>query len=102
MSAAAIEIREEQIADFCRRNGIQKLSLFGSVLTSHFSPASDVDVLVEFEPGLRVGYLRMAALERELSALFDGRKIDLRTPAELSKYFRAEVMQSAAVQYAAR
>ncbi len=102
MSTAAIEIREEQIADFCRRNGIQKLSLFGSVLTSNFSSASDVDVLVEFESGRRVGYLGMAAMERELSALFDGRKIDLRTPAELSKYFRAEVMQSAAVQYAAR
>lgn len=102
MSAAAIEIREEQIADFCRRNSIQKLSLFGSVLTPRFSPASDVDVLVEFQPGVRVGYLRMAALERELSAIIDGRKIDLRTPAELSKYFRDEVLRSAAVQYAAR
>ncbi len=102
MNAASIEIREEQIADFCRRNGIQKLSLFGSVLTPRFSPASDVDVLVEFQPGVRVGYLRMAALERELSAIFDGRKVDLRTPAELSKYFRDEVLRSAAVQYAAR
>jgi len=101
MSAAAIEIRQEQIADFCRRNGIQKLALFGSVLTPRFSPASDV-VLVEFQPGVRVGYLRMAALERELSAIVDGRKIDLRTPAELSKYFRDEVLCSAAVQYAAR
>lgn len=102
MNAACIEIREEQIADFCRRNGVQKLSLFGSVLTPRFSPASDVDVLVEFQPGVRVGYLRMAALERELSAIIDGRKIDLRTPAELSKYFRDEVLRSAAVQYAAR
>jgi predicted nucleotidyltransferase len=101
MSAVAIEIRKDQIADFCRRNGIQKLSLFGSVLTSRFLPVSDVDVLVEFEPGHRVGYLGMAALERELSALFDGRKIDLRTPLELSKYFRDEVLRSAAVQYAA-
>jgi predicted nucleotidyltransferase len=57
---------------------------------------------VEFEPGERVGYLRMAVLERELSAVFDGGKIDLRTPAELSKYFRAEVLRSAAVQCAAR
>ena len=96
MSAPAIEIGEDQIADFCRRNGIQKLSLFGSVLAPRFSPASDIDVLVEFDPGQRVGYLRMAALERELSPLFDGRKIDLRTPAELSRYFRAEVLRSAA------
>jgi len=101
MSTASIEIRKEQIADFCRRNGIHKLSLFGSVLTPRFSPVSDVDVLVEFQPGVRVGYLRMAALERELSAIIDGRKIDLRTPAELSKYFRDEILRSAAVQYAA-
>lgn len=102
MNAACIEIREQQIADFCRRNGIQKLSLFGSVLTPRFSPNSDIDVLVEFVPGVRVGYLRMAALERELSAIFDGRKVDLRTPAELSRYFRDDVLRSAAVQYAAR
>jgi predicted nucleotidyltransferase len=100
MPAALINVRKQELAEFCRRNGIRKLALFGSVLTPNFTDASDIDVLVEFEPTARVGYLRMAALEQELSDLFDGRKIDLRTPAELSRYFRDEVMRTAAVQYA--
>jgi hypothetical protein len=71
-------------------------------VTDRFSDRSDVDVLVEFQAGLRVGYLKMARMERELSPLFGGRKVDLRTPKELSPYFRDEVVNSAAVQYAAR
>ncbi|HUJ21359.1 MAG TPA: nucleotidyltransferase domain-containing protein [Bryobacteraceae bacterium] len=98
---ADINIPRTGLADFCHRNGIRKLALFGSVLTGRFSDSSDIDVLVEFQPSERVGYLRMAALERELSGLFGGRKVDLRTPAELSHYFREEVMRTAAVQYAA-
>lgn len=100
MTVASIEVREEELAAFCRRNGIRKLALFGSVLTERFSDSSDINVLVEFEPGERVGYLRMAAMERELSMLFGGRKVDLRTPSELSAYFRDEVVRTAAVQYA--
>jgi predicted nucleotidyltransferase len=96
-----INVQKEELADFCRRNGILKLALFGSALTDRFSDASDIDVLVEFAPDEPVGYLRMAAMERELSRLFGGRKIDLRTPAELSKYFRDDVIRSASVQYAA-
>jgi predicted nucleotidyltransferase len=68
------------------------------VLTDRFSDSSDVDILVEFEPALRVGYFKMAALERELTSLF-GRKVDLRTPDELSRYFRDDVVRSARVQY---
>ena len=102
MSAALINVRKPEVAEFCRRNGIRKLALFGSVLTPHFTEASDIDVLIEFEPAERVGYLRMAALEQELSDLFGGRKIDLRTPAELSRYFREDVVRTAAVQYAAQ
>jgi predicted nucleotidyltransferase len=102
MPAALIDVRQQELAEFCRRNGIKKLALFGSVLTPNFTETSDIDVLVEFEPAARVGYLRMAALEQELSDLFDGRKIDLRTPDELSRYFRDEVMRTAAVQYAAQ
>jgi predicted nucleotidyltransferase len=98
MPAALINVRQQELAEFCRRNGIRKLALFGSVLTPHFTDASDIDVLVEFEPTARVGYLRMAALEQELSDLFGGRKIDLRTPAELSRYFRDDVMRTAAAQ----
>jgi len=99
MPGALIDVGQQELAEFCRRNGIRKLALFGSVLTPNFTETSDIDVLVEFEPAARVGYLRMAALEQELSELFGGRKIDLRTPAELSRYFREEVMR-AAIQYA--
>lgn len=99
MIAPPLSVPKDKLAEFCSRNAIRKLSLFGSVLTTEFSAASDVDVLVEFEPGARVGYLRMAAMERELSGLFEGRKVDLRTPSELSRYFRDEVVRTAAPQY---
>lgn len=96
-----IAIPEEDLARFCRGHHIRKLSVFGSVLREDFAPASDIDILVEFEPGHRVGFVRMARIERELSELL-GRKVDLRTPAELSRYFRAEVLREAQVQYAQR
>src|SRR3989337_1617916 len=89
---------KDKIAELCRSYHIRKLALFGSVLREDFGPDSDVDVLVEFEPGRTVGLLRMAGLELELSEIL-GRKVDLRTPPELSRYFRDEVMQSSEVQY---
>jgi predicted nucleotidyltransferase len=101
MTVGHIDVAQDRVADFCRRNGVRKLAIFGSVLTDRFSDASDVDVLVEFEPSARVGYLRMAAMERELSTMFGGRKVDLRTPKELSPYFRDEVIRTAVIQYAA-
>lgn len=97
---ARIAIDREKIADFCRRHHIRRLALFGSVLRDDFRPDSDVDVLVEFEPGATVGFLRLAAMELELSGIL-GRKGDLRTPAELSRYFRDEVLKEAEVQYVA-
>jgi predicted nucleotidyltransferase len=97
----AVEVNRQELIEFCRRNSVRRLALFGSVLTERFSEFSDVDVLVEFQMGTRVGYLRMAAMERELSRVFGGRKVDLRTPAELSRYFRDEVLRAAAVQYTA-
>ncbi len=97
---ARIAIDREKIADFCRRHHIRKLSLFGSVLRDDFRPDSDVDVLVEFEPGHVPGLIRLAGMERELSELI-GRKADLRTPEDLSRYFRQQVVDSAEVQYAA-
>jgi uncharacterized protein len=96
---ARIEIPMEEIAAFSRRNRIRKLALFGSVLRDDFTPDSDVDVLVEFEPGTRVG-LRFFALEQELSELL-GRKVDLNTPGFLSKYFRDQVIAEAEVAYVA-
>ena len=101
MTTGQIEVDQKELFEFCERNSIRRLSLFGSVLTEQFSESSDVDVLVEFQPDAHVGYLRMAAMERELSRIFAGRKVDLRTPAELSRYFRDEVLLTAAVQYAA-
>ena len=96
---ARLAVNKELIADFCRRHGIRKLSLFGSVLREDFGSHSDVDVLVEFQEGRRVGYLALAAMEREMSGLL-GRKADLRTPAELSRYFRQKVLGGSEVQYA--
>ena len=92
-----IEIPEEKIAALSRRHHIHKLALFGSVLRDDFTPESDVDVLVEFEPGTRVG-LRFFALEQELSELL-GRKVDLNTPGFLSKYFRDRVIAEAEPLY---
>ena len=94
-----IEVQGEEIAAFCRRNRIRRLAFFGSVLRDDFTPESDVDVLVEFEPGTRVG-LRFFALEQELSELL-GRKVDLNTPGFLSKYFRDSVMAEAEPLYVA-
>jgi len=100
MSNPNLSIPQDKIADFCRRHHIRKLSLFGSALRDDFGPDSDVDVLVEFEPGYRIGLIRLAGVEIELSQLL-GQKVDLRTPAELSRYFRQEVVRSAEVLYAA-
>ncbi|HUH66070.1 MAG TPA: nucleotidyltransferase family protein [Syntrophales bacterium] len=96
-----IEIPREELEAFCKRHHIHKLSLFGSVLREDFGPESDVDVLVEFEPSQTVGLLRLAGMEIELSGILK-RKVDLRTPAELSRYFRQQVLDSAEVQYAQR
>ncbi|MEK7679999.1 MAG: nucleotidyltransferase family protein [Deltaproteobacteria bacterium] len=100
MGKAHIDIPKEKIAAFCRRNHIRKLSLFGSVLREDFTPESDVDVLVEFEEGHVPGLITLSGMEIELSNII-GRKADLRTDEDLSKYFRKEVVESAEVQYAA-
>ena len=86
------------IAQFCERYHIQKLSFFGSVLRDDFSPQSDIDILVEFSPQHIPGLIRLSAMEQELSSIFL-RQVDLRTPEDLSPYFRQEVLDSAVVQY---
>ena len=93
-----ISFPSETIAEFCRRHHIRRLALFGSVLREDFTDRSDVDVLVEFEPGHRVGLIRLAGIEEELSQLV-GRKVDLNTPGFLSPYFRDRVLAEAEVQY---
>lgn len=97
-----IEIAKDRIADFCRRNHIRELAFFGSVLRDDFRTESDIDVLVEFEQGHVPGFIRLAEMELELSDLLGGRTVDLRTPEDLSRYFRAEVMATAEVQYVQR
>jgi predicted nucleotidyltransferase len=85
---------------FCRKHRIRQLSLFGSVLKGTAGPDSDIDLLVEFEPNGKPGLLQLAAMEDELSTLAGGRRVDLRTKEDLSKYFRDEVVRTAEVQYA--
>jgi len=97
---AQIELNKERIAAFCRERHIRSLAVFGSALRPEFRPDSDIDLLVEFEPGHTPGLFGIARMERELSALLGGRKVDLRTPEDLSRYFRQQVLEEAEVQYA--
>lgn len=95
-----ISIDHERVSEFCRRSHIRRLSFFGAVLRDDFGAESDVDVLVEFEPEATVGYFSMARMEQELGELF-GRRVDLRTPKELSRYFRDQVLEDAQEEYVA-
>lgn len=97
---APIALPKDQLAFFCRERHICRLAVFGSALRPDFRPSSDLDFLVEFEPGHVPGLFGIARMERELSALLGGRKVDLRTPEDLSRYFRGQVQQEAVVQYA--
>jgi predicted nucleotidyltransferase len=93
-----IPVPSERVREFCLRHHVRRLAFFGSALREDFRPDSDVDVLVELEPGSSLGYLGLAAMERELAQIL-GQRVDLRTPAELSRYFRDEVLAEAEVQY---
>ena len=97
-----LPITKEELARFCRKHHIRWLALFGSALKGTARPDSDLDLLVEFEPGCEPGLLGLAALEEELSVLLGGRQVDLRTPRELSRYCRDEILRTAEVQYGGR
>jgi len=94
-----IRIDEEELAALCRRNHVEKLSFFGSFTRDDFGPDSDIDVLVEFIPGARVGLFELCAMEEQLSELCGGRTVQISTPRSLSKYFRSRVLEEAQVQY---
>jgi len=94
-----IPIDRERIAAFCRRHHIRKLALFGSVLRDDFGPDSDVDVLVEFEPGQMIGF-RIFDIEDELSRLLGGHRVDLVPEKFLNRRIRDRILASAEVQYA--
>lgn len=98
MVAPAIQIPTAEIRRFCRSNHIRKLSLFGSVLRPDFRDVSDIDVLVEFSPGLVPG-LKLIDMQDELSALLGGRAVDLVTAKFLNRRIRDSVLQAAMVVY---
>ena len=95
-----VSIPEDALAEFCRERGIRRLSVFGSALREDFGPESDIDVLVEFEPERVPGLFGLSSMELELAELLSGRKVDLRTPEDLSRYFREEVLDTAEALYA--
>jgi len=93
-----IALPKDKIADFCKRNHIRKLSLFGSAVHDELTPQSDVDILVEFEEGHVPGFA-FFGMQDELSEII-GRKVDLNTPGFLSRFFREQVLKEAEIQYA--
>ncbi len=95
-----VSIPKDRLAALCQEHGIKWLAVFGSALREDFGPESDIDVLVEFETDRIPGLLGVAGIELELSMLFSGRRVDLRTPEDLSPYFRQDVLDTAEVQYA--
>ena len=97
MKPGNIELRRERLEEFCKKHHIRRMSLFGSVLHDDFRPDSDIDVLVEFEPG-HVPGLSFFRIQAELSQLLS-RPVDLNTAGFLSKYFRDQVLAEAIVQY---
>lgn len=95
------EIDAQALATFCRLHAIRRLALFGSALGNEFGPESDIDLLVEFDPGQVPGLVKLAAMELELAELFGGREVDLRTAADLSPHFRQDVQSRAVPLHAA-
>lgn len=100
MRINGINFPDERLAEFCQRHGVGRLSVFGSILRSDFGPESDVDVLVEFLPGRTPGMFGFGGMILELSEMV-GRRVDLRTPFDLSPYFRPHVMREARMLHAA-
>lgn len=101
MTTIDTDAAARSLADFCREHHIKRLSLFGSMLKGTAGLDSDVDLLVEFEPGMEPGLIGLSAMETELSKLYGGRKVDLRTANDLSHHFRADILRTARLQYAA-
>jgi hypothetical protein len=99
MSKRNINLPKGELAELCRRRHIRKMSLYGSVLRDDFRPDSDIDVLVEFEPGHTVGF-EILDIEEELSRLFGGQRVDIVEEKYLNRWLRARVLATAEVQYA--
>jgi predicted nucleotidyltransferase len=97
MGKPNIDLSDKKVADFCRRNHIRKLSVYGSFLREDFGTDSDIDLLVEFAPDHIPGLIRFAGMENKLSSIL-GCKVDMRTAEDLSRYFRHTVLESAQVK----
>ena len=95
-----LDVSDQTLATFCTKHHVVRLALFGSVLDGRERPDSDIDLLVDFEPGAEPGLLALAGMETELSGLLGGRRVDLRTANDLSRYFRDDVVRRAEVQFA--
>jgi predicted nucleotidyltransferase len=100
MAKPILKMDEKTLAAFCGKHHILRLSLYGSQCNSDARPDSDIDFLIEFIPGREPGLMGLAQMEAELSILLGGHRVDLRTPKDLSRYFRDEVVRSSQVQYA--
>ena len=98
MKPERVKLTKKQIAEFCEKNHIRKFAFFGSILRDDFRPDSDIDVLVDFDHSVPIGLMEVAGMEIELSKML-GRKADIRTPGDLSQYFREKVVAQAEVQY---
>ena len=98
MNPDRVNITKNQIADFCEKNHILRLAFFGSVLRNDYRPDSGIDILVYLDRSVPTGLMEMARMERQLSEMI-GRKVDLRTPNELSVYFRDDVIAEAEIIY---
>ena len=97
--ALGLKFSREKIMSFCKRYHIRNMAFFGSILRGDFNPHSDIDILVEFNPDSVPSFFTLMRMEEELSSIFNGRKIDLRTPQDLSRYFRDEVLKKREVLY---
>lgn len=100
MIVQGIDFPEATLQAFCQRHGVARLALFGSILDSRFGPDSDIDLLVEFLPGRTPGMIGFGGMILELQALL-GRRVDLRTPADLSPYLRARIQDQSRLLHAA-
>jgi len=100
MGAIRVALSTEVVSQFCNQHHVRRLSLFGSQLEGKARADSDIDLLIEFEPGREPGLIGLAQMEAKLSQLLGGQRVDLRTPRDLSRYFRDEVISKAQVQYA--
>ena len=101
MKKERVSLSKDQITEFCQKNHIKKFAFFGSVLRDDFRQDSDIDILVELDRRFKTGLIKMSKMEIELSEII-GRKVDLRTPDDLSEYFRNKVLSEAEVIYEGR